>query len=969
MATNDRLLIAQLDVSVRALERSMRKAGVHVDRTTQTMEKRWERMNRKVSQSSNQMAADVRRAIAGIAIGMAAREVAGYADAWTEAGNKIAAAGTPIEQSTERLKELSNTAIATRSSFEATSALYARLGIATENLTGKSYDLLKVTELINKATVAGGASGTERRSTVLQLSQALASGQLMGEELRSLRENAPLLMQALAAEFDTTIGKLKDLGAEGKLTAERVLDAIMNAETEIEDRFSKTNVTIGDSFTNLQTRIIEYIGQADDSIGATEKLTGAIMFVADNVEAFAEALVIAGAALTGALGAAAVVSVVDGLKDITKGAQGAAKAMALLRAVGTFMMGPAGIVMGVAALSGAIAALVIHAGKAGAKTKELESRLSDIDSELKAIADKADIPWEKIEQGARDTIDPVDEATRKLQELNAEMRESGVLARQNALNAATTKMIEAEQARLDALKEIDRIENKREFRRAGNQEQKARELEEAKAVLADAERTYANAKATRDYIFSDTTPDTYKPEKRTTKSNDPSKEREKQLKEAKAVLDELDSALLSSFDREREAAHTAYTERLKAMETLGKKGKELSDAQADAAIALQTELDRIDKEQAEAEAEKVKRQQDAVKKEEDLLQDALDARDRAADRSIAIALREFEARKKILENSFGPDKESQQRKQDALDALEAEKRLFLESARDATTGFSTKSPMDQRIADIEDARDAELALEQEKLETLADYQEEYEQRRIEIIQAAEDQITAIRMAALGAQLGAASDTFDSMAEIAKTFAGEQSGVYKTLFTVAKAFKLAETLVNAPAAAAEAIANSPLPYPLNLAAGAATYAAVMAQAANLRSVDPGFAQGVIGLKGPGTGTSDSINARLSAGESVITKIGTDRNRDILAMANQGIDVAAMMAGVPQSVASPMAFPVMQAGGASYSISSPITIQGSVDRDTMPDFQRELRKHERRIIQKVFEAQRKYTSRHERDDFMR
>ena len=230
MDRDDRLMLAQVDVSIRSLERTMAKAGITIDRSTDRMGKRWERMNSRVTASSNRMARDLRSALAGVAVMLSGREVIQYADAWTEAGNKIAAAGTPLDESADQLNKLVDLAIATRSSFEATAMLRARLGIATEDLVDKEYDLLKVTELVNKATVAGGSGDQERRSTILQLSQALASGELMGEELRSLRENAPLLLRAIADEFQVPIGALKELGAQGKLTSERILESAGCAE-------------------------------------------------------------------------------------------------------------------------------------------------------------------------------------------------------------------------------------------------------------------------------------------------------------------------------------------------------------------------------------------------------------------------------------------------------------------------------------------------------------------------------------------------------------------------------------------------------------------------------------------------------------------------------------------------------------------------------------------------------------------
>ena len=434
MDQKDRLMLAQVDVSIRALEKTMAKAGIEIDKGTDRMQKRWERMNRRMSASSAGMARDVRQGVAGIALGLAAREVTSYADAWTEAGNKISAAGVALEQRNAQLGKLADLAIETRSSFEATSMLRARLGIATEDLVGKEYDLLKVTELVNKATVAGGSGDQERRSTILQLSQALASGELMGEELRALRENAPILLRAIAKEFEVPIGSLKKLGAEGKLTSERILDAILNAEGEIQARFSKTDMTIGDSLTNLQTRATQYIGMADDSLQASEKIAGAIMYIAENVDVFAEALVVAGAALTGAFGASAAISVVKGLADITRGTQGAASAMALLRAASSFVFGPAGIILGVAAAAAAFAYFAIKGDNAADAVGNVETALRRYEATAARI--KSD--------------------TERLAELNDQLREA-IANQQPVIEATARADIAAISSRIAKNRELQQV--------------------------------------------------------------------------------------------------------------------------------------------------------------------------------------------------------------------------------------------------------------------------------------------------------------------------------------------------------------------------------------------------------------------------------------------------------------------------------------------------------------------------------
>lgn len=461
-------------------------------------------------------------------------------------------------------------------------------------------------------------------------------------------------------------------------------------------------------------------------------------------------------------------------------------------------------------------------------------------------------------------------------------------------------------------------------------------------------------------------------ERRSGGTDEDKKAAERRRKDARAVLDELDKALMSSFDVERDAAQATYEARLAAMKELGLKGKELNDQQAAAAIALQKDLAEIDRQEKAAQDDKLKREKALVDQEEALLNQALDARDRAADRSIAIALRDFERRREILEKSFADTPEGRARRDEALGALDEEKDTFLSKARSSSTGFSTLDDISERIKQVEAARDRELALELEKFETLADYEEEFQQRRIEIVEAAEAQITEIKRAALAAQLGSSADTFETLADLAKTYAGKQSGVYKTLFTTAKAFKLAETLLNAPKAYSEAVANSPLPFPLNIAAGAASSAAVLAQAAVLRGVSPGFRRGVVDLRGPGTSTSDSIDARLSRGESVITAEATRRNERLLRLMNDGVDVEGQLARINQ----PLNVNQSIIGGGARNVSvagSSLIFNGPVDEGSIPALRALIEQRDReiedRIRQVIARDRTRSTPRHERGRFFR
>ncbi len=259
-------------------------------------------MERRVTASANRMSSFLGRAIAAIAVTAAVKDARELADAWTASGNKLAAAGVEMEKVNSTQQRLANLARETRSEFASTADLYAKLTRSTQDLAASEQQVARATETINKAFKAGGASTQEQVSSILQLSQALGSGLLQGDELRSIRENAPLLARAIATEFDTTVAGLKKLGAEGKLTSDRVFKAILEGSQKIDQQFAKTRGTIGEAFTALRTEAGRFLNEFDRATGATVGISKFVNKVADDFDLLAQAVVVSSAVVGAALG-------------------------------------------------------------------------------------------------------------------------------------------------------------------------------------------------------------------------------------------------------------------------------------------------------------------------------------------------------------------------------------------------------------------------------------------------------------------------------------------------------------------------------------------------------------------------------------------------------------------------------------------------------------------------------------------
>ena len=282
-------LVLELSADVSKLSSGLQRGQRISEQRTAAIARAYDQMEKRTSRSTSNMGMNIQRTIGGLALAAAAREVQQYADTWTRATNQLMAAGNSQEQAGAKLNDLTEIALRSRSSLEGTITLYNRL-IATSGDLGVSQQrVARVVETVNKALATSNMSGGERQSAITQLAQGLGSGTLAGDELKAIRENSQALSQAIADEFGVSIGELKKLGEEGKLTSAKVFAALENATANVETAFGRTRATIDDSFTNLQTKVTQYVGQLDAATDASARTAEVIAFVADHLDDIAKA--------------------------------------------------------------------------------------------------------------------------------------------------------------------------------------------------------------------------------------------------------------------------------------------------------------------------------------------------------------------------------------------------------------------------------------------------------------------------------------------------------------------------------------------------------------------------------------------------------------------------------------------------------------------------------------------------------
>lgn len=144
-----------------------------------------------------------------------------------------------------------------RGSYVDMAAMVARVGQNAKSAFSGSNEVIKFMNLIQKQMVLSGAATEEAKSAMLQLTQALASGTLRGDELNSVMEQAPGITQRIADYMNVDVGKIKEMASEGQITADIVKNAILSSEDEINEGFDKMPVTWGQAWISMKNMAVK----------------------------------------------------------------------------------------------------------------------------------------------------------------------------------------------------------------------------------------------------------------------------------------------------------------------------------------------------------------------------------------------------------------------------------------------------------------------------------------------------------------------------------------------------------------------------------------------------------------------------------------------------------------------------------------------------------------------------------------
>lgn len=183
----------------------------------------------------------------------------------------------------------------TYSAWDSVLQVYQRFSDNAKTLNLTMDDTARLTETVSKAVAISGASASAADAALVQFGQALASGTLRGEELNSVMEQTPALAKAIAQGMGITVGELRSVAAEGKITSQEIVKALRNVEKDVDALFAKTDITIGQSLTLLNNEITKFVGESGKGSGAAQVLAGTIQTLASNLDVLTSAMMVGGA--------------------------------------------------------------------------------------------------------------------------------------------------------------------------------------------------------------------------------------------------------------------------------------------------------------------------------------------------------------------------------------------------------------------------------------------------------------------------------------------------------------------------------------------------------------------------------------------------------------------------------------------------------------------------------------------------
>lgn len=230
--------------------------------------------NRKQQQAQNEAKGvanawgSVKKYIGSALAAISVQKIIDLADTMTTTRARIDLMNDGLQTTDELQSMIMASANRSRAAYQTTADAVSKMGIMAKDAFGNNAELIQFTELINKQFTIAGTSAAGVDAAMLQLTQAMSSGVLRGEELNSIFEQAPTIIQTIADYLGVPIGQIRAMAAEGQITSTIVKNAMLSSADEINAKFNAMPMTFAQVWTLAKNIALEAFGPVIQAIGA-----------------------------------------------------------------------------------------------------------------------------------------------------------------------------------------------------------------------------------------------------------------------------------------------------------------------------------------------------------------------------------------------------------------------------------------------------------------------------------------------------------------------------------------------------------------------------------------------------------------------------------------------------------------------------------------------------------------------------
>ena len=255
----------------------------------ETYERKVEQLNSELEQTDGKASAaagglgKIGSVLAGFASLSFAKSMLDTADAMQSINAQVRQVVSSESEYLAVQRQLLDVANNTRASLESTANLYVSTSRALKDYGYTQQEILTFTEATNNAMAIGGVQAQQQAAALMQLSQALGSGVLQGDEFKSIAEAAPILLDTIAEYMGKSRAEIKKLGSEGQLTADVIFKAISGASEKFGEQASKMPMTMGQALTVFSNNWQSMVSKLLNDSGAMSGIAAVIKLIADNL--------------------------------------------------------------------------------------------------------------------------------------------------------------------------------------------------------------------------------------------------------------------------------------------------------------------------------------------------------------------------------------------------------------------------------------------------------------------------------------------------------------------------------------------------------------------------------------------------------------------------------------------------------------------------------------------------------------